>query len=169
MFVSSCEEVDFLHSLFCGVLSANGKAGLAFMRLHGNMCQEVRPGQGFRGQMEVTSAARLMFCFICPGALGGVPHVLDFCLWSSAVYGPSVRKQFTSWPLGGERGALACSKHLLLLLFQDVAARGLHLPQVTWIIQVTDTHGPLHPHAHPGNNHSLTQARARTHTLQLHS
>ncbi|XP_019741160.1 probable ATP-dependent RNA helicase DDX31 isoform X2 [Hippocampus comes] len=79
VFVSSCEEVDFLHSLLCGVLSANGKARLVFMRLHGNMCQEERS--------EVFHTFKSSAC-----------------------------------------GVLLCT---------DVAARGLHLPQVTWIIQYT--------------------------------
>uniref|UniRef100_A0A672YUZ7 ATP-dependent RNA helicase n=1 Tax=Sphaeramia orbicularis TaxID=375764 RepID=A0A672YUZ7_9TELE len=62
VFASSCEMVEFLHSLFSSVLcrpSANHQAELSFLRLHGNMKQE------------------------------------------------------------------------------DVAARGLHLPQVTWIVQFT--------------------------------
>ncbi|XP_061749749.1 probable ATP-dependent RNA helicase DDX31 isoform X2 [Nerophis ophidion] len=42
VFVSSCEEVDFLHSLLVGVLSANQKPPPSFLRLHGNMQQEER-------------------------------------------------------------------------------------------------------------------------------
>ncbi|XP_061527201.1 probable ATP-dependent RNA helicase DDX31 isoform X2 [Phycodurus eques] len=79
VFVSSCEEVDFLHSLFCGVLSADRRAGLRFLRLHGNMRQEERS---------------------------------------------EVFRNFSSRGCG-------------VLLCTDVAARGLHLPQVTWIIQYT--------------------------------
>ncbi|XP_061134315.1 probable ATP-dependent RNA helicase DDX31 isoform X1 [Syngnathus typhle] len=78
VFVSSCEEVDFLHSLFCGVLSAK-LGGPLFLRLHGSMCQEERSE-----------------------AFG------DF--------------------LASEHRVLLCT---------DVAARGLHLPEVTWIIQYT--------------------------------
>ncbi|XP_061624848.1 probable ATP-dependent RNA helicase DDX31 isoform X2 [Phyllopteryx taeniolatus] len=74
VFVSTCEEVDFLHSLFCGVLSAD-----RFLRLHGNMRQEERS---------------------------------------------EVFRNFSSRGCG-------------VLLCTDVAARGLHLPQVTWIIQYT--------------------------------
>ncbi|XP_067377941.1 ATP-dependent DNA helicase DDX31 isoform X2 [Channa argus] len=40
VFVSSCEAVEFLHSLFTSVLSANHKPPLEFLRLHGNMKQE---------------------------------------------------------------------------------------------------------------------------------
>ncbi|XP_057689008.1 probable ATP-dependent RNA helicase DDX31 [Corythoichthys intestinalis] len=79
VFVSSCEEVDFLYSLFCGVLSANRRAGLCFLRLHGNMPQEER------------SEVFQKFC-------------------------------------EDSRGVLLCT---------DVAARGLDLPQVTWIVQYT--------------------------------
>ncbi|XP_061527202.1 probable ATP-dependent RNA helicase DDX31 isoform X3 [Phycodurus eques] len=79
VFVSSCEEVDFLHSLFCGVLSADRRAGLRFLRLHGNMRQEERS---------------------------------------------EVFRNFSSRGCG-------------VLLCTDVAARGLHLPQVTWIIQTS--------------------------------
>ncbi|XP_049618638.1 ATP-dependent DNA helicase DDX31 isoform X2 [Syngnathus scovelli] len=78
VFVSSCEEVDFLHTLFCGVLSAK-LGGPLFLRLHGSMCQEERSE-----------------------AFG------DF--------------------LASEHRVLLCT---------DVAARGLHLPEVTWIIQYT--------------------------------
>lgn len=45
VFASSCEAVEFLHSLFTAVLSkasANRKPPLSFLRLHGNMKQEVR-------------------------------------------------------------------------------------------------------------------------------
>ncbi|XP_077416890.1 ATP-dependent DNA helicase DDX31 isoform X1 [Vanacampus margaritifer] len=79
VFVSSCEEADFLHLLLCGVLAGAGRVPLAFLRLHGNMRQEERS--------EV------------------------FHKFSSAACG--------------------------VLLCTDVAARGLHLPQVTWIIQYT--------------------------------
>ncbi|XP_077570422.1 ATP-dependent DNA helicase DDX31 isoform X1 [Stigmatopora nigra] len=74
VFISSCEEVDFLHTLFCTVLSGN-----RFLRLHGNMPQEERS--------EVFQ---------------------EFC--------------------GDSCGVLLCT---------DVAARGLDLPQVTWIVQYT--------------------------------
>ncbi|XP_005460172.1 probable ATP-dependent RNA helicase DDX31 isoform X2 [Oreochromis niloticus] len=43
VFISSCEAVEFLHSLFIAVLSrpsANHKPPLMFLRLHGNMKQE---------------------------------------------------------------------------------------------------------------------------------
>uniref|UniRef100_A0A4W6FN65 ATP-dependent RNA helicase n=1 Tax=Lates calcarifer TaxID=8187 RepID=A0A4W6FN65_LATCA len=45
VFVSSCEAVEFLHSLFISVLSrssANRRPPLSFLRLHGNMKQEER-------------------------------------------------------------------------------------------------------------------------------
>uniref|UniRef100_A0A671TPT9 ATP-dependent RNA helicase n=1 Tax=Sparus aurata TaxID=8175 RepID=A0A671TPT9_SPAAU len=43
VFVSSCEAVEFLHSLFTSVLpSTNQKPRLSFLRLHGNMKQEER-------------------------------------------------------------------------------------------------------------------------------
>ncbi|XP_034021682.1 probable ATP-dependent RNA helicase DDX31, partial [Thalassophryne amazonica] len=45
VFISSCEAVEFLHFLFSSVLSeplANQKAEFHFLRLHGNMKQEVR-------------------------------------------------------------------------------------------------------------------------------
>uniref|UniRef100_A0A3Q3F3P8 ATP-dependent RNA helicase n=1 Tax=Kryptolebias marmoratus TaxID=37003 RepID=A0A3Q3F3P8_KRYMA len=80
VFVSSCEAVEFLHSLFTAVLSerpANHK--LRFLRLHGNMKQEERS---------------------------------------------EVFEEFS----GSGSGVLLCT---------DVAARGLDLPQVTWIIQYT--------------------------------
>lgn len=82
VFISSCEAVEFLHSLFTAVLSrpsANHKPPLRFLRLHGNMKQEDR-----------TEAFQ----------------------------------QFSA----SQSGALLCT---------DVAARGLDLPQVTWIIQYT--------------------------------
>ncbi|XP_041642362.1 probable ATP-dependent RNA helicase DDX31 [Cheilinus undulatus] len=82
IFVSSCEAVEFIHSLFTSILSgpsSNNKPKLSFMRLHGNMKQEER--------LEVFQ---------------------EF----------SVSKS----------GVLFCT---------DVAARGLDLPQVTWIIQYT--------------------------------
>lgn len=44
VFISSCEAVEFLHSLFTAVLSrpsANHQPPLRFLRLHGNMKQEV--------------------------------------------------------------------------------------------------------------------------------
>lgn len=77
VFVSSCEAVEFLHSLFSAVLSAKHK--LSFLRLHGNMKQEERS---------------------------------------------EVFRQFSVSPSG-------------VLLCTDVAARGLDLPQVTWIVQYT--------------------------------
>ncbi|XP_005460174.1 probable ATP-dependent RNA helicase DDX31 isoform X3 [Oreochromis niloticus] len=82
VFISSCEAVEFLHSLFIAVLSrpsANHKPPLMFLRLHGNMKQEER-----------TEAFQ----------------------------------QFSA----SQSGVLLCT---------DVAARGLDLPQVTWIIQYT--------------------------------
>uniref|UniRef100_A0A3P8P6Z3 ATP-dependent RNA helicase n=1 Tax=Astatotilapia calliptera TaxID=8154 RepID=A0A3P8P6Z3_ASTCA len=82
VFISSCEAVEFLHSLFTAVLSrpsANHKPPLRFLRLHGNMKQEDR-----------TEAFQ----------------------------------QFSA----SQSGVLLCT---------DVAARGLDLPQVTWIIQYT--------------------------------
>ncbi|XP_026200019.1 probable ATP-dependent RNA helicase DDX31 isoform X3 [Anabas testudineus] len=79
VFVSSCEAVEFLYSLFTSVLSANHKPSLHFLRLHGNMKQEERS---------------------------------------------EVFQQFSVSPSG-------------VLLCTDVAARGLDLPQVTWIVQFT--------------------------------
>ncbi|XP_059192182.1 probable ATP-dependent RNA helicase DDX31 isoform X2 [Centropristis striata] len=79
VFVSSCEAVEFLHTLFTSVLSANQKPQLSFLRLHGNMKQEERS---------------------------------------------EVFQQFSV----SQDGVLLCT---------DVAARGLDLPQVTWIIQYT--------------------------------
>ncbi|KAM3610248.1 uncharacterized protein V6R79_001336 [Siganus canaliculatus] len=82
VFMSSCDVVEFLHSLFSSVLagpSANQKAGLCLLRLHGNMKQEER-----QEVFQEFSCAR--------------------------------------------SGALLCT---------DVAARGLDLPQVTWIVQYT--------------------------------
>ncbi|XP_077378802.1 ATP-dependent DNA helicase DDX31 isoform X2 [Festucalex cinctus] len=78
VFVSSCEEADFLHLLLRGVLAP----GPTFLRLHGNMQQEERS---------------------------------------------EVFHKFSSDACG-------------VLLCTDVAARGLHLPQVTWIIQYTPPH-----------------------------
>lgn len=43
VFVSSCETAEFLYVLFTAVLRGpltNQKAGLSFLRLHGNMKQE---------------------------------------------------------------------------------------------------------------------------------
>ncbi|KAJ8379719.1 hypothetical protein SKAU_G00004970 [Synaphobranchus kaupii] len=87
VFLSSCESVEFLLSLFNSVLC--GKADpsaapeqrppLAFLRLHGNMAQEERT---------------------------------------------EVFQEFSQTKTG-------------ILLCTDVAARGLDLPQVTWIIQYT--------------------------------
>ncbi|XP_045890741.1 probable ATP-dependent RNA helicase DDX31 [Micropterus dolomieu] len=82
VFVSSCEAVEFLHSLFTSVLSgppASQKPGISFLRLHGNMKQEERS---------------------------------------------EVFQQFSVCQCG-------------VLLCTDVAARGLDLPQVTWIVQYT--------------------------------
>ncbi|XP_070760333.1 ATP-dependent DNA helicase DDX31 [Enoplosus armatus] len=82
VFVSSCEAVEFLHSLFTSVLSGpstNQKPRISFLRLHGNMKQEERS---------------------------------------------EVFQQFSV----SQSGVLLCT---------DVAARGLDLPQVTWIIQYT--------------------------------
>ncbi|XP_070689716.1 ATP-dependent DNA helicase DDX31 [Pempheris klunzingeri] len=82
VFVSSCEAVEFLHSLFASVLSGpstNHKPRISFLRLHGNMKQEERS---------------------------------------------EVFQQFSV----SQSGVLLCT---------DVAARGLDLPQVTWIIQYT--------------------------------
>ncbi|XP_078106533.1 LOW QUALITY PROTEIN: ATP-dependent DNA helicase DDX31 [Sander vitreus] len=82
VFFSSCEAVEFLHSLFTSVLSGpstNQKPQLSFLRLHGNMKQEERS---------------------------------------------EVFQQFSV----SNSGVLLCT---------DVAARGLDLPQVTWIIQYT--------------------------------
>lgn len=80
VFVSSCEAVDFLLSLFNTVLktsAANPKAPLSFLRLHGNMKQEERT---------------------------------------------EVFREFSACRTG-------------VLLCTDVAARGLDLPKVTWIVQ----------------------------------
>uniref|UniRef100_A0A4W6FKQ2 ATP-dependent RNA helicase n=1 Tax=Lates calcarifer TaxID=8187 RepID=A0A4W6FKQ2_LATCA len=82
VFVSSCEAVEFLHSLFISVLSrssANRRPPLSFLRLHGNMKQEERS---------------------------------------------EVFQQFSVC----ECGVLLCT---------DVAARGLDLPHITWIVQYT--------------------------------
>lgn len=82
VFMSSCEVVEFLHSLFTAVLArpaANQGPRLNFLRLHGNMKQEERT--------EVFQEFSVSQC-----------------------------------------GVLLCT---------DVAARGLDLPQVTWIIQYT--------------------------------
>ncbi|XP_055367284.1 LOW QUALITY PROTEIN: probable ATP-dependent RNA helicase DDX31 [Betta splendens] len=79
VFVSSCEAVEFLHTLFVSVLSANCEPVLHFLRLHGNMKQEER--------IDVFHQFSVSAC-----------------------------------------GVLLCT---------DVAARGLDLPQVTWIIQFT--------------------------------
>ncbi|XP_013878253.1 probable ATP-dependent RNA helicase DDX31 [Austrofundulus limnaeus] len=80
VFVSSCEAVEFLHTLFTCVLSKQpANQQLRFLRLHGNMKQEDR----------------------------------------SQVY-----EEFSA----SGSGVLLCT---------DVAARGLDLPQVTWIIQYT--------------------------------
>ncbi|XP_041793365.1 probable ATP-dependent RNA helicase DDX31 isoform X2 [Chelmon rostratus] len=82
VFISSCEAVEFLHSLFTSVLSGpstNHKPQLSFLRLHGNMKQEERS---------------------------------------------EVFQQFSA----SRSGVLLCT---------DVAARGLDLPQVTWIVQYT--------------------------------
>ncbi|KAM9360960.1 ATP-dependent DNA helicase DDX31 [Symphorus nematophorus] len=82
VFVSSCEVVEFLHSILTSVLSGpstNQKPRLSFLRLHGNMKQEERS---------------------------------------------EVFQQFSVSPCG-------------VLLCTDVAARGLDLPQVTWIVQYT--------------------------------
>uniref|UniRef100_A0A7N8Y9M0 ATP-dependent RNA helicase n=1 Tax=Mastacembelus armatus TaxID=205130 RepID=A0A7N8Y9M0_9TELE len=82
VFVSSCEVVEFLHTLFTAVLSGpstNHKPPLSFLRLHGNMKQEERS---------------------------------------------EVFQQFSV----SRSGVLLCT---------DVAARGLDLPQVTWIVQYT--------------------------------
>lgn len=44
VFVSSCEAVEFLHTLFTSVLSKQpANHQLRFLRLHGNMKQEVTP------------------------------------------------------------------------------------------------------------------------------
>ncbi|XP_062418653.1 probable ATP-dependent RNA helicase DDX31 [Pungitius pungitius] len=82
VFTSSCEAVEFLHSLFSSVLcgaSANQRPPLSFLRLHGNMKQAERS---------------------------------------------DVFQQFSVSRCG-------------VLLCTDVAARGLDLLQVTWIIQYT--------------------------------
>uniref|UniRef100_A0A3P9MHP0 ATP-dependent RNA helicase n=1 Tax=Oryzias latipes TaxID=8090 RepID=A0A3P9MHP0_ORYLA len=80
VFVSSCEAVEFLHSLFTSVLTRPAAyPQLSFQRLHGNMKQEERS--------EV------------------------FQLFSVS-----------------QSGVLLCT---------DVAARGLDLPLVTWIVQYT--------------------------------
>ncbi|XP_011477920.1 probable ATP-dependent RNA helicase DDX31 isoform X1 [Oryzias latipes] len=80
VFVSSCEAVEFLHSLFTSVLTRPAAyPRLSFQRLHGNMKQEERS--------EV------------------------FQLFSAS-----------------QSGVLLCT---------DVAARGLDLPLVTWIVQYT--------------------------------
>lgn len=77
VFSSSCEAVEFLHSIFTAVLSANHQ--LTFLRLHGNMKQEERS---------------------------------------------EVFQEFSA----SSSGVLLCT---------DVAARGLDLPQVSWIVQYT--------------------------------
>ncbi|XP_024909124.1 probable ATP-dependent RNA helicase DDX31 isoform X3 [Cynoglossus semilaevis] len=82
IFISSCEAVEFLHSLFTSVLAADSaqqKSKTTFLRLHGNMKQEERS---------------------------------------------EVFQQFSV----SQSGVLLCT---------DVAARGLDLPQVTWIVQYT--------------------------------
>ncbi|XP_074495856.1 ATP-dependent DNA helicase DDX31 [Sebastes fasciatus] len=84
VFTSSCEAVEFLHSLFTSVLSGPAAAAaqtprLSFLRLHGNMKQEERS---------------------------------------------DVFQKFSVSPGG-------------VLLCTDVAARGLDLRQVTWILQYT--------------------------------
>ncbi|XP_064210580.1 probable ATP-dependent RNA helicase DDX31 [Anguilla rostrata] len=92
VFLSSCEAVEFLLSLFtsvlCGKVDPSAPPGqrppLAFLRLHGNMAQEERT---------------------------------------------EVFQEFSQKKAG-------------ILLCTDVAARGLDLPQVTWIIQYTPPISP---------------------------
>lgn len=89
VFISSCETVEFLHSLFAAVLSERpANRELRFLRLHGNMKQEVT-------LLAATSIYRLgalwRFYSECllrpPGALGGVRGVFWVSERSSAVYG----------------------------------------------------------------------------------
>lgn len=89
VFVSSCEAVEFLHSLFVAVLSKRpANRQLRFLRLHGNMKQEVTPPTA--ASVYRLRALRGFYSerlFRPPGALGGVQGV--FWVWdrSSAVYG----------------------------------------------------------------------------------
>lgn len=63
VFVSSCETVEFLHTLFTSVLGGtNQTPGICFLRLHGNMKQEASPcEEGFWAGLGVASAYMSVF------------------------------------------------------------------------------------------------------------
>ncbi|KTF93675.1 hypothetical protein cypCar_00016090 [Cyprinus carpio] len=96
VFISSCEAVEFLLTLFTAVLcvkpstasTKHTSTSLNFYRLHGNMRQEKHNGNCFVNFQERTE----------------------------------VFQEFSQCKTG-------------ILLCTDVAARGLDLPQVTWIVQ----------------------------------
>lgn len=193
VFVSSCEAVEFLHTLFTSVLS---NQQLRFLRLHGNMKQEVTPTSLSLLFIRVFVYSECLFVhlfvylfsvclfwmFVLCVCLFRV-FVLSVCLFRVFVYSECLfvylfsvcysgclfvqsvclfivsvclvhqerSEVFEEFSVSGS-GVLLCTvgdapdTHLIHSsgsgsgsdpsLFQDVAARGLDLQQVTWIIQV---------------------------------
>lgn len=133
VFISSCEAVEFLHSLLTRVLSANRKPPLDFMRLHGNMKQEVSAP---RAASTVGTALRCLRVFVFPTRSA---HRSSSSSQSVGVESCSVRSVSppgATAPGQGLYGYRAAGIKVAFV-FQDVAARGLDLPQVTWIVQVS--------------------------------
>lgn len=87
VFVSSCEAVEFLHSLFTSVLSRpRTSPELSFLRLHGSMKQEVSSPCGSASARGLSWLLDRTCLFLPPGALRGLPAVLRVSVWSPALY-----------------------------------------------------------------------------------
>ncbi|MEQ2173015.1 hypothetical protein GOODEAATRI_027352, partial [Goodea atripinnis] len=92
VFISSCEAVEFLHLLFNSVLSKHSaNQELSFLRLHGNMKQEVKQAPAANSfHLQVLC---LIACLFRPlGTFPGVSGVFRFPVRSPAVYGQCVHQ-----------------------------------------------------------------------------
>ncbi|XP_069871015.1 ATP-dependent DNA helicase DDX31 isoform X4 [Dipodomys merriami] len=133
VFFSSCELVEFHYSLFLRTLlgrsgppAASGRlpsasSRLKFLRLHGNMEQEERTAVFQEFSHAKTG---VLLCTVC------VRHSAPPEGWHLSKL-PSICTP-------GSRGASQLSSPACKAS-QDVAARGLDLPQVTWIVQSIST------------------------------
>ncbi|KAI5088449.1 putative ATP-dependent RNA helicase DDX31 [Silurus meridionalis] len=134
VFISSCEAVEFLITLLstvlCGKSSTENKQQLSinFLRLHGNMEQEL--GDCSSWQSGCNSRVP---CGSAMGPEDEPPLPVSQTSFTHAnghdqgrSHGPRERTEVFQEFSQSKTGVLLCT---------DVAARGLDLPQVTWIVQ----------------------------------
>ncbi|PKU37600.1 hypothetical protein llap_12098 [Limosa lapponica baueri] len=146
IFFSSCEQVEFHYELLLKVLSGGleseqperssvSSAHLQFLRLHGNMEQEERT-EVF--QEFLKSKTGILLCTVsnleslCSSMLMGLSETLE--MWFDFL--PQTPYQWM-WNCDDKASSRVSAECLLLTCHkeEDVAARGLDLPQVTWIVQ----------------------------------